>query len=155
MKAVILGAQSIRLGETDIVIAGGTESMSNVPHYLPVSRKGVKYGDFTMVDGIAKDGLTDAYPPRKLGGADCRYDHKPMGFAAEHIAKKDGFTRENQDDFAIQSYKRAQKAAADNSFLEIEPIEIPGARGKPSTVVKDDEDAKNVSRVHYIALIVS
>jgi len=67
-----------------------------------------------------------------------------MGFAAEHIAKRDGFTREQQDDFAIQSYKRAQKAAADSSFLEIEPIEIPGARGKPSTVVKDDEDAKNV-----------
>lgn len=61
MKAVILGAQSIRLGETDIVVTGGTESMSNVPHYLPVSRKGVKYGDITMVDGIARDGLTDAY----------------------------------------------------------------------------------------------
>jgi len=74
-----------------------------------------------------------------------RYDHRPMGFAAEHIAKKDGFSREQQDDFAIQSYKRSQKAAADSSFFEIEPIEIPGARGKPSTVVKDDEDAKNVS----------
>ena len=61
MKSVILAAQSIKLGETDIVVAGGTESMSNVPHYLPVSRKGVKYGDITMVDGIAKDGLTDAY----------------------------------------------------------------------------------------------
>jgi acetyl-CoA C-acetyltransferase len=61
MKSVILAAQSIKLGETDIVVSGGTESMSNVPHYLPVSRKGVKYGDITMVDGIAKDGLTDAY----------------------------------------------------------------------------------------------
>lgn len=60
MKSVILGAQSIKLGEMDIVVAGGTESMSNVPHYLPVSRKGVKYGDFSMIDGIAKDGLTDA-----------------------------------------------------------------------------------------------
>ena len=60
MKSIILGAQSIRLGETDIVVAGGTESMSNAPHYLPVSRKGVKYGDITMVDGIARDGLTDA-----------------------------------------------------------------------------------------------
>jgi acetyl-CoA C-acetyltransferase len=67
MKAIILGAQSIRLGETDIVVAGGTESMSNVPHYLPVSRKGVKYGDMTMVDGIARDGLTDAYFILKLG----------------------------------------------------------------------------------------
>lgn len=61
MKSIILGAQSIKLGETDIVVAGGTESMSNVPHYLPVSRKGVKYGDISMVDGIARDGLTDAY----------------------------------------------------------------------------------------------
>jgi acetyl-CoA C-acetyltransferase len=69
---------------------------------------------------------------------------KPMGFAAEHIAKKDGFTRQQQDDFAISSYKRAQAAAANGSFREIEPIEVAGARGKPATVVKDDEDAKNV-----------
>jgi len=61
MKAIILGSQSIKLGETDVVVVGGTESMSNTPHYLPVSRKGVKYGDITMVDGIARDGLTDAY----------------------------------------------------------------------------------------------
>lgn len=61
MKSIILGAQSIKLGETDIVLTGGTESMSNVPHYLPSSRKGVKYGDITMIDGIARDGLTDAY----------------------------------------------------------------------------------------------
>jgi acetyl-CoA C-acetyltransferase len=63
MKAIILGAQSVRLGDTDIVVVGGAESMSNTPHYLPVSRKGVKYGDITMIDGIAKDGLTDAYFP--------------------------------------------------------------------------------------------
>jgi acetyl-CoA C-acetyltransferase len=69
---------------------------------------------------------------------------KPMGFAAEHIAKKDGFTREQQDDFAISSYKRAQAAAANGSFHEIEPVEVPGARGKPATLVKDDEDSKNV-----------
>jgi len=86
-----------------------------------------------MIDGIARDGLTDAY------------DLKPMGVAAEHIAQKYEFTRENQDDFAISSYKRAQNAAASNWFKEIEPIEIPGAKGKPSTIVKDDEDAKNVS----------
>jgi acetyl-CoA C-acetyltransferase len=61
MKAIILACQSIKLGETDVVVAGGTESMSNVPHYLPTSRKGVKYGDITMVDGIARDGLSDAY----------------------------------------------------------------------------------------------
>ena len=63
MKAIILAARSIKLGEQDIIVAGGTESMSNTPHYLPVSRKGVKYGDITMVDGIARDGLTDAYTP--------------------------------------------------------------------------------------------
>jgi len=62
MKAIILGCQSIKLGEADVIVAGGTESMSNTPHYLPTSRRGVKYGDITMIDGIAKDGLTDAYP---------------------------------------------------------------------------------------------
>ena len=144
MKAIILGAQSIRLGETDIVVTGGTESMSNTPHYLPTSRKGAKYGDMTMVDGIARDGLTDAYPPF-VPGVDLRYDGKPMGMAGEHIAKRYGFTREQQDDFAIQSYKRAQAASKNNHFWEIEPVEIPGARGKPPTLVKDDEDPKNVS----------
>jgi acetyl-CoA C-acetyltransferase len=68
-----------------------------------------------------------------------------MGIAAEHIAKVHGFTRENQDDFAVQSYKRAQVAAKNEHFLEIEPVEVAGARGKPSTVVKDDEDPKNVT----------
>lgn len=64
MKAIILGARSIKLGEQDVIVAGGTESMSNTPHYLPVSRRGVKYGDISMVDGIARDGLTDAYIPQ-------------------------------------------------------------------------------------------
>ena len=135
MKAIILASQSIKLGDADIIVAGGTESMSNTPHYLPASRKGAKYGDVTMVDGIARDGLTDAY------------DFKPMGVAAEHIAKKYEFTRENQDDFAISSYKRAQAAASNGWFKEIEPIEVSGAKGKPSTIVKEDEDAKNVSLV--------
>lgn len=152
MKAIILGSQSIRLGETDVVVVGGTESMSNTPHYLPVSRKGVKYGDITMVDGIARDGLTDAYipspplpsSPRVWVNAFFRYDMKPMGIAAEHIAKKYGFSREDQDDFAISSYKRAQEATKNNHFKEIEPIEIAGVRGKPAVIVKEDEDSKNV-----------
>jgi len=140
MKAIILACQSIKLGETDVVVAGGTESMSNVPHYLPTSRKGVKYGDITMVDGIARDGLSDAY------------DFQPMGIAAEHIAKVHGFTREHQDDFAISSYKRAQEAGANGHFHEIEPVTVPGARGKPSTIVKDDEDAKNLNEAKLRAM---
>jgi acetyl-CoA C-acetyltransferase len=76
---------------------------------------------------------------------------KPMGVAAEHIAKKYGFSREDQDDFAISSYKRAQAAAANNHFLEIEPIEVAGARGKPATLVKEDEDSKNVfAKLRYV-----
>jgi len=74
-----------------------------------------------------------------------RYDHQPMGIAAEHIAKVHGFTREQQDDFAVSSYKRAQAAAKNEHFLEIELVEVAGARGKPSILVKEDEDPKNVS----------
>src|SRR5277367_3002873 len=78
------------------------------------------------------------------GWADCRYDGKPMGIAAEHTAKKYDFSREDQDDFAISSYKRAQAAAAAGHFHEIEPVQVAGVKGKPSVIVKDDEDAKNV-----------
>lgn len=145
MKAIILGAQSIKLGDNDVVVVGGTESMSNTPHYLPTSRKGVKYGDASLVDGVARDGLTDAYISYSFI-ANSRYDLKPMGVAAETCAKRYSFTREDQDDFAIQSYKRAQAAQAKNYFHEIEPMEVPGPKGKPATIIKDDEDAKIVSR---------
>ena len=80
---------------------------------------------------------------------------KPMGIAAEHIAKKYGFSREDQDDFAISSYKRAQAATADGHFREIEPIEVAGVRGKPAIVVKEDEDAKNVILFIVLSLTYS
>src|SRR5436853_3513932 len=96
MKAISQGAQSIMLGDADIVVAGGMESMSNVPFYAPSLRWGNKYGDSSLVDGLAKDGLTDAY------------DGKAMGNAAELCAKECGISRADQDAFAVESYKRSQ-----------------------------------------------
>ncbi|KAK2811933.1 hypothetical protein FQN50_001640 [Emmonsiellopsis sp. PD_5] len=134
LKAVILGAQTIMTGTADIVVAGGTESMSNAPHYLPNLRTGAKYGHQSMVDGIMKDGLTDAYGKKEL-----------MGLQAEECADDYGFTREQQDDYAIRSYERAQAAQKAGLLdAEIAPIEIPGFRGKPGVVVDKDEEAKNL-----------
>src|SRR5882757_4428894 len=99
MKAIAQAAQSILLGDADIVVAGGMESMSNVPFYADSVRWGNKYGDVTLVDGLAKDGLTDVY------------DGKAMGNAAELCAKECGISREEQDQFAIESYKRSQAAS--------------------------------------------
>jgi acetyl-CoA C-acetyltransferase len=98
MKAISQAAQSIALGDADIVIAGGMESMSNVPFYSEHMRWGNKYGNVSMIDGLAKDGLTDVY------------DGKAMGNAAELCAKECGISREAQDSFAIESYKRSQAA---------------------------------------------
>lgn len=104
--------------------------MSNVPHYLPDLRKGVKYGGSTVVDGMQKDGLQDAY------------DGQLMGVAADLCADTHEFTREQQDDFAVTSYKRAQQAHNDGKFkAELAPVELPGVRGKPGVVVSTDEDA--------------
>ncbi|KAK2741037.1 erg10, acetyl-CoA C-acetyltransferase [Myotisia sp. PD_48] len=134
LKAVVLGAQTIMTGNADIIVAGGTESMSNAPHYLPNMRTGAKYGHQTLVDGIMKDGLSDAYGKQEL-----------MGLQGEECAADHGFSREQQDDYAIRTYERAQ--AAQNSGLldaEIAPIEIPGFRGKPGVVVSKDEEPKNL-----------
>src|SRR4030095_8296769 len=98
MKAIVQGAQSIMLGDADIIVAGGMESMSNVPFYAPSMRWGNKYGDVGMIDGLSKDGLTDAY------------DGKAMGNAAELCAKECGISRGDQDAFAVESYKRSQGA---------------------------------------------
>ncbi|KAL2353149.1 Thiolase, N-terminal domain-containing protein [Cryomyces antarcticus] len=132
IKAMILGAQTIITGNADIVVAGGAESMSNTPHYLPVLRNGAKFGDQTLVDGVLKDGLMDAYKKEHMGlqGEECAQDH--------------GFNREEQDEYCIRSYKKAQWAQESGWFAEeIAPIEVSGGRGKPAITVDKDDEPKN------------
>jgi acetyl-CoA C-acetyltransferase len=137
LKAVILGAQTIMTGNADIIVAGGAESMSQVPHYLPNMRSGAKYGDQTLVDGVLRDGLTDAYGKK---------EH--MGLSAEECAQDHGFDRTAQDDYAIRSYERAQAAQKSGAFdWEITPVELPGVRGKPGVTVEKDEEPNNVGVV--------
>ncbi|MFN5649448.1 MAG: acetyl-CoA C-acyltransferase, partial [Sphingobacteriales bacterium] len=128
MKAIAQAAQLIMLGDRDIVVAGGMESMSNVPYYAPNMRWGNKYGNVTLVDGLAKDGLTDAY------------DNQAMGMAAELCARECSISREDQDAFAIESYKRSQ-AAWNNGYFdnEIVPVPIPQRKGDPVMFAKDEE----------------
>lgn len=115
-------------------MAGGTESMSNVPHYLPNLRTGAKYGDQTLVDGVLKDGLTDAYAKQH------------MGLAGEECAEDHSVTREEQDDYAIRTYQRAQKATEEGLFkAEIVPVEVSGGRGKPNVVIDRDDEVKNLN----------
>jgi acetyl-CoA C-acetyltransferase len=135
LKAIILGAQTIITGNASIVVAGGTESMSNTPHYLPVLRNGAKYGHQTLVDGVLQDGLTDAYGKK---------EH--MGLAAELCAKDHTISREQQDDYAIQTYQRAQAATEAGVFAaEIAPVEVSGGRGKPAVKVDRDDEVKNLN----------
>ncbi|KAJ5915354.1 Thiolase-like subgroup [Penicillium verhagenii] len=135
LKAVILGAQTIMTGNADIVVAGGTESMSNAPHYVSNSRTGTKFGHQNLVDGIMKDGLQDAYGKQEL-----------MGLQAEECAQDYEFTRQQQDDYAIRTYEKAQAAQAAGAFdYEIAPIELPGFRGKPGVTVSQDDEPKNLN----------
>lgn len=128
MKAIAQAAQSIMLGDADIVVAGGMESMSNVPFYADSVRWGNKYGNTSLIDGLAKDGLTDVY------------DGKAMGNAAELCAKECGISREEQDAFAIESYKRSQAAWEKGLFKnEVIPVEIPQRKGDPVVFEKDEE----------------
>ena len=128
MKAIMQGAQSIMLGDADIIVAGGMESMSNVPYYSSKLRWGNKYGDVTLIDGLAKDGLTDVYK------------NYAMGNAAELCAKECSISREQQDAFAIESYKRSQAAWNEGKFNdEIVPVEIPQRKGEPIKFAKDEE----------------
>ena len=128
MKSIALAAQSILLGDADIVVAGGMESMSNVPFYSDTMRWGNKYGNVNLIDGLAKDGLTDIY------------DGKAMGFAAELCASTCNVSREDQDAFAIESYKRSQAAVSGGKFdNEIVPVEIPQRKGDPVLFAKDEE----------------
>jgi len=128
MKSIAQAAQSILLGDADIVVAGGMESMSNVPFYIDTLRWGNKYGNVSMIDGLVKDGLTDVY------------DGKAMGVAAEMCASTCGVTRAEQDAFAIESYKRSQAAITTGKFDdEIIPVEIPQKKGDPILFAKDEE----------------
>ena len=128
MKAISQAAQSIALGDADIVVAGGMESMSNVPFYVDSMRWGNKYGNTSLIDGLAKDGLTDVY------------DGKAMGNAAELCARECGISRADQDNFAIESYKRSQAAWTEGRFNdEIVPVSIPSRKGDPEIFAKDEE----------------
>ncbi|MCB0753107.1 MAG: acetyl-CoA C-acyltransferase, partial [Ignavibacteriae bacterium] len=133
LKSVMLGAQAIMLGDADVVIAGGMENMSQIPFYVKNVRAGYKMGDQKMVDGMLDDGLIDAY------------DKTHMGNFAELCAAEFNFSREDQDNFAIESYKRALKAIEEKKFVnEIIPVEVPGRKGAV-TVVSDDEEPGNVN----------
>lgn len=128
MKAIAQAAQSILLGDADIVVAGGMESMSNVPFYSPNMRWGNKYGNVSMIDGLAKDGLTDVY------------HNYAMGNAADLCARECNISREEQDAFAVQSYQRSQAAWANGAFdAEIVPVPIPQRKGEPILFAKDEE----------------
>ncbi|MGN6264563.1 MAG: acetyl-CoA C-acyltransferase [Ginsengibacter sp.] len=128
MKAIMNGAQSILLGDADIVVAGGMENMSSAPFYAPAARWGTKYGNTSLIDGMAKDGLTDVYKDYAMGNA------------AELCAKDCHISREEQDEFAIESYKRSQAAVNDGKFNdEIVGVEIPQRKGEPVLMLKDEE----------------
>jgi acetyl-CoA C-acetyltransferase len=131
MKAVMNAAQAIALGDAEIVVAGGMESMSNIPHYAHL-RNGHKFGPKQMEDGMQRDGLVDAY------------DNNAMGVCADLCASEYEISREEQDEFSIQSYKRSAKAWEDGKFNdEVVPVEIPQRRGEP-IVFSEDEEYKNV-----------
>jgi len=128
MKSIMIAAQSIRLGDSDIVVAGGMENMSRVPFYSDSLRWGNKYGNAQLIDGLAKDGLTDVYKDYAMGNA------------AELCAKECNITREQQDTFAIESYKRSQAAVNEGRFEnEIVGVEIPQRKGDPIIMKKDEE----------------
>ena len=128
MKSIMLGAQSIALGQNAVVVAGGMESMSNVPYYLSKARTGYRLGDGKIQDGLVHDGLTDVY------------NEYHMGNAAELCAKECNISREEQDAFAIESYERSARAWSEGKFNdEIVPVEVPQRRGDPVTVSEDEE----------------
>ena len=131
MKAVMFAAQSIALGDNEVVVAGGMESMSQIPHYVHM-RNGQKFGPTTLVDGMQKDGLVDAY------------DGNAMGVCADACAQEYNFSREDQDAFAIESYKRSAAAWESGKFTdEVVPVEVPQRRGEP-VLIKEDEEFKNI-----------
>ena len=132
MKSIMIAAQTILSGDNDVVIAGGMENMSSVPHYMDKSRTGQKLGDMKLIDGLVKDGLTDVY------------GRVHMGVCAEICAKEMDFSREEQDAFAIESYNRSLQSWKDGKFAnEIVPVEVPQRRGE-ALIISEDEEYKNV-----------
>lgn len=130
-KSIMFGAQSIMLGHSDIVVTGGMENMSAVPYYIPKARFGYKYGDSALIDGLAKDGLIDAF------------DQGVMGAFGDATAKEYEITREQQDEYAINSYKRAIAATENGEFAaEITPVEIPQRKDDPILMTADEEPTK-------------
>ncbi len=128
MKAIVNGVQSILLGDANVVIAGGMENMSSAPFYVPAVRWGNKYGNSNLVDGMAKDGLTDVYKDYAMGNA------------AELCARECNISREQQDEFAVESYKRSQEAIKEGKFKdEIVEVEIPQRKGDPILFAQDEE----------------
>lgn len=131
MKALMNAAQAIALGDADIVVAGGMESMSNIPHYVHM-RKGTKFGPTSLIDGMQRDGLVDAY------------DKNAMGVCADACATEYKFSREDQDAYAIQSYERSAKAWSEGKYSdEVIPVSVPQRRGEP-IIISEDEEYKNV-----------
>jgi len=132
MKAVMFAAQSIMTGQNGVIVAGGMESMSNVPYYVPKARFGYKYGNAELIDGLVKDGLFEVY-----------YKF-PMGNCADNTAKEMNISREDQDNYAIQSYLRSAEAWKSGAFKdEVIPVEIKGRKGE-SIIIDEDEEYKNV-----------
>ena len=130
-KAIMLAAQAIQLGQAEVVVAGGMESMSNAPYYVPKARFGYKYGNAELIDGLARDGLIDAY------------DQCAMGVFADQTAQHYAISREEQDAYTVQSYRRAEASTEQGwSKAEIVPVEVAGRKG--SVTVTDDEEVKNV-----------
>ena len=139
MKAVMQAAQSIALGDTQIVVAGGMENMSQIPHYVQL-RTATKFGPTQLIDGMQKDGLVDAY------------DQNAMGVCADACAVEHDFTREEQDAFAVQSYTRSKQAWTSGKFAtEVVPVEVPQRKGGP-ILVSEDEEYKNVKMEKIPAL---
>lgn len=130
-KAVMFASQSIMLGHADLIVAGGMENMSMVPYYMPKGRFGYKYGNAELVDGLFKDGLSDAY------------DHQAMGVCADRTAHKYQISREEQDAFAIQSYQRSAASTEAGHFKdEIVPVMVPQRKGDPLAIIEDEEYKK-------------
>ncbi|SNR30732.1 acetyl-CoA C-acetyltransferase [Lutibacter flavus] len=133
MKSIMLAAQAIKTGDAEIIVAGGMENMSSIPHYIS-GRKATKLGNINVVDGLLLDGLTDVY------------DQKHMGTCGDLCAKEYNFTREDQDNFAIESYNRSAKAWENGNFKnEVVPVEIPQRKGDP-VLFSEDEEYKNINK---------